>query len=99
MRLKSGVSLKDLCPQMVVAILVIKEVFQSFGYRVIITSGCDGEHSEGSLHYCGKALDFRTRHIQDEDLGPIVANAQQVLGEEYDVVLEPTHLHVEYDPD
>jgi uncharacterized protein YcbK (DUF882 family) len=99
MRLKSGVSLKDLCPQMVVAILLIKDVFQAFGYRVIITSGSDGEHSENSLHYEGKALDFRTRHVQDEDLGPIAENAKQVLGDEFDVVLEATHLHVEYDPD
>lgn len=77
-------------------------VFGSLGYEVVITSACDGEHMQGSLHYEGKALDLRCSvawGFSEADCEAIAAMMQERLGEDYDVVWEGTHLHVEYDPE
>jgi hypothetical protein len=92
------VDLSNLQPQMVVALLVVEGVFGHFGYEAIITSGRDGKHRAGSLHYLGRALDFRTRHVISHHKTQIVDSLAARLGPDYDVVLEETHLHVEYDP-
>ena len=66
----------------------------------MITSAMDGTHSEKSLHYKGLALDFRIKHLsRPDDAGRITANLRRDLGDNYDVVLEKTHIHIEYDPD
>lgn len=64
----------------------------------VITSGSDGKHSEHSLHHKGRALDFRTRNIPSTLRKTVEQEIGQALGDNYDVVLESTHLHVEYDP-
>ena len=67
---------------------------------VWITSATDSEHMEGSLHFENKAFDIRIRniigHVQDE--ARLWAERMQVaLGDDYDVLLESDHIHVEYD--
>ena len=107
-RLKPGVRLKELQPQMALAAHVVDGVFYDFSIlECWITSANDGRHSPTSLHYrdglC-RALDFRT-HQTDLD-GREVALRNEVkarLGDDFDVVLEDVggpneHLHVEYDP-
>lgn len=64
----------------------------------IITSGIDGKHSQNSLHYVGRAFDFRTRSIHPDTLKNIVQELKARLGPDYDVIDEGTHLHVEWDP-
>lgn len=104
MKLKSGVRLTDLSPQMVLAASVIEAVFHSFGVECVITSANDSKHSEHSLHYKGRALDFRTKYEalngREEELRDAVKNS---LGPDFDVVIESVgsdneHLHCEYDP-
>ena len=51
-----------------------------------------------SMHYVGYALDFRTRHIAVGWHEKLAKEVRRALTDEYDVVLEKTHLHVEYDP-
>jgi hypothetical protein len=68
------------------------------GAEAVITSGKDGVHSEKSLHYSGKAFDFRTRHVEDDELLKVVKALKAQLGPDFDVVLEIDHLHVEWDP-
>jgi len=105
LELKAGVMLKDalgekgIQPEMVLGALVVYSVFNEEGFTCTITSCMDGVHKQGSLHYKGQALDFRTRHVVDEEaLLDIVQAIKFALGEEFDVVLEEDHLHVEYDP-
>ena len=69
---------------------------------MLITSGRDGQHRIGSLHYEDKALDFRTKHLTTDDKRALVKRTKQRLGLEYDVLLEQEgkaneHLHVERD--
>jgi hypothetical protein len=72
--------------------------------RAVITSGNDSQHMPGSLHFQGRALDFRGNNIslpEGRDLKEIVAG---LLGRDYDVLFETfanrsnNHLHVEFDP-
>ena len=76
---------------------IVREVYQDFGYRAVVTSGIDGTHMKGSLHYTGQAFDFRTQGIAQGDILPLVAHLTEALGNEFDVVLERDHIHIEFD--
>lgn len=84
-------------------IQVVNSVFDKAGYDCIVTSIVDGRHSANSLHYRdgkGRAVDFRTRHLPDQETKEAITRAiSDALGPEFDVVLESDHVHVEYDPD
>ena len=95
--IKTGVKLHP-STAWAVAIPIIFEVYRDFGEAAVITSGTDGRHMEGSLHYCGNAFDFRTRHVQPDDRMALATTLSAALGEEFDVVLESDHIHVEFDP-
>lgn len=70
----------------------------------VITSANDGTHMQGSLHYTGLAVDLRTRDLAPATIALLAAKLRARLnGNEntnlpYQVVLETTHVHVEYDP-
>lgn len=64
----------------------------------VVTSGRDGQHQVNSKHYTDEALDLRRFHLKREELDTVVQSLQRTLGEDFDVVIEPTHVHVEYDP-
>lgn len=99
MLLKASVSLEGVTDEMMKAAIVIETLTKSLiGREAIITAGTDGKHSDNSLHYSGNAMDFRTR-----DMKPMLRQIYRdkvadLLGNDFDVVLEATHLHVEYDP-
>ena len=82
-----------------VAMPIVFEVYRDYGEAPVITSGTDGRHMEGSLHYLGLAFDFRTRHVQPDDRMALTASLQAALGDDFDVILEHDHIHVEYDPE
>lgn len=71
--------------------------FRALGEEFIVTSVCEGTHNPASLHYVGFAFDVRTRDLK---IVPAVARdaLDTVLGEEFDVVIEDSHLHVEFQP-
>ena len=100
MKLKPGVRLEGLSPQMALAALIVQSCYDSASCT--ITSANDGQHSEKSLHYSGNALDFRTKdYFGDKRM--LVNAVRKALGPEFDVVFEDEgtpneHLHVEYDP-
>ena len=102
MKLKYGIRLADLSPQIVLAAMVVQECYRERGGVATITSANDSAHSEKSLHYKGCALDFRTRDFTG-DKHALVSLIRASLGENFDVVLEDPdgenqHIHVEYDP-
>jgi len=79
-------------------ILSAQKVYQWYDQDVVITSLMDGEHMEGSKHYEGMAVDLRTFFFTREEVENVATDLHAELGEDYDVVVEPTHIHVEYDP-
>lgn len=73
-------------------------VYTLRGYTFMVTSIEDSEHGAVSLHPSGNAADIRTRHLPVVELPALHRALKDALGGDYDVVLEKTHLHIEYDP-
>lgn len=87
---------------MVLAAWRAEEICTLLGVRCVITSANDSRHMPGSKHYSGRALDFRTKHI-DRGAGPIQFRDMltQALGPQYTVILEDfagenEHIHVQF---
>lgn len=114
MPFKPGIKIDKLKPQMALAHVEVRSIYESYGFPCIITSGNDGEHSENSKHYTGEALDYRTRVIKAQDVRVRIRDdvfetlngfpyeerfsPENAPHKLFDVVLHSTHLHVEYDP-
>ena len=104
MKLKPGVRLFDIKPQIVLGMIVVNAVYQKFGVEFVVTSVNDGKHGDGSWHYKGCAFDCRTKQAALEGVEQRLRDEiKAALGDDYDVVLESVgtdneQIHVEYDP-
>lgn len=98
MEFKEGVKVQGIRPELLLAMIVSEQVYNQHGYTYIVTSLLDGKHSVTSLHYSGCAVDSRTRHIEPEHRKVIADQIRDKLTKDYDVVLELSHLHIEYQP-
>ena len=103
-RLKPGVRLLGIRPELVLAHTVVASVYAHHGRDCVVTVGIDGRHSLGSEHYVGAALDYRLNDIDPVELrSRITDDARKALGADFDVLHESPgtlneHLHVEWDP-
>ena len=101
--LKHGVRLTDLCPQIVLATMIVDGLCTKYGVVCVITSANDSTHSAASWHYKGRALDFRTHYdVLNGREQAFRDEVKEALGAEFDVVLEAVgtpqeHLHIEWD--
>ena len=96
---KKGVRSDGIVPEGAYIIIVAHRVWQRYLRRdLTVTSITDGKHSVNSLHYQGRAVDLRNRNLEDHEQEVALQELRRHLGKDYDVVLEPTHIHVEYDP-
>jgi len=103
MRIKKGVDFNGIQPETVMAMLVCETALDDMGHPFTATSILDGVHKPGSKHYAGLAFDIRTwadgsgtqlsNHIKQE----MAARLRDILGPKWDVVVEDTHIHVEFD--
>lgn len=101
MRIKAGVRIHGLRPEMTVATQIIDGIYRSHDSELVITSALDGKHSAGSLHYTGAAIDARTRnlsHLDDTRRQGLVVAVRDALGDDFDVIDEGNHLHIEFQP-
>lgn len=64
--------------------------------ELVVTAATDGEHSAGSLHYYGYAVDLRTRYFGADDSRKIAIELQKRLNKDYTVIFEGDHIHVQY---
>ncbi len=96
MRLKPGVRVIGIKPELLLAIMVAEREFSPD--ELVITSVTDGTHMRGSKHYTGMAFDARIRDVVESRAREIARSIGKQLGGDYDVILEESHLHVEYDP-
>ena len=93
------VSLAGLQPQMVLGLVIAEGVYKTYGVELVITSGSEGKHGVASLHYVGLAVDIRRRDFTTVAVVEEVAlKLRRNLGKEFDVVVERTHIHIEYQP-
>lgn len=65
---------------------------------LVVNHGGDGAHGDGSLHPWGLALDLDTEGDRFEHVEQLAGYLARILPGSYDVVLERTHVHVEFDP-
>ncbi len=101
--IKPKVSLYGIRPEMVLVHGVVCAVFTKYGYECVITSGVGKKHSKRSLHYVGYALDYRTKHIGDNNVKRSILKSLETALPNCDVILEHVgepqeHIHVEVDP-
>lgn len=86
---KPGVLLEGLKPQILIGLLAVYSVFSKYEYDLVITSGSDGQHMEGSKHYSGGALDIRSKHITNYAVKQkILSDCTIALGENFTFILE-----------
>lgn len=69
------------------------------GEDATVTYTTNGRHKSSSLHYQGHAVDLRTRDMTPDQRRDALNRLREVLGEDFDVVDEGDHIHVEYDPE
>ncbi len=103
MKLKAGVRLDMLQPQIVLAAVIVNEIYAAHETECIITSCNDSVHKDDSLHYSGNAIDVRTKNVMG-DKNALRNEIASAVGADFDVILESLgenneHLHIEYDPD
>lgn len=102
MILKDGTKFSDLDSAIVFAAIVANDLWQELGVTsgATLTSGTDGVHSTGSLHYEGRAIDIRIWNLPNggDDAQGAARMLRERLTDDYDVVVESTHIHVEFDP-
>lgn len=84
--------------QALLAIAVAESLFKRRDAAVVVTSGRDSKHGKGSLHYLGNAVDLRTSDVGFVEAGAVASELADCLGDQYDVILEDDHIHVEFDP-
>jgi len=88
-------------PEIVLAIMIAKEVWAltpHFQRDLVITCCTDShKHNLESLHNFGMAFDMRTRELVAVQIMEFSQELRECLGNEYDVVVEKTHIHVEFD--
>lgn len=82
--------------QMRKALISANDVWEKHGQELVVTSALDGNHKAGSYHYYGYALDFRTRYFNEETKQKVFVELCHVIGHNYLVILEPTHIHVQW---
>ena len=95
MLVKAGVDISRLRRPIRKVLNKLDEIYRKYGYELVITSTYEGNHSPGSLHYANLAIDIRA---PKKDREKLYKEIKEVLSDDYDVVLERTHIHIEYDP-
>ena len=98
-----GVRFRELRPEIYNIFSSIDEVFKGHGLECTITSANDKTHMINSRHYRNLALDLRSHYIPKGYEQSIVNELQEVLGKDYDILLEGLntpneHIHLEFDP-
>lgn len=97
--IKKGAKVNGLRPEILMGWDIAESVYNDYGVACVLTEGTGGKHSRGSLHYVGQAIDLRTREFTSQAIKQSVAQEiQELLGDEYDVVLESDHIHLEFQP-
>lgn len=75
-----------------------EKIWKNHGQELVVTCARNGMHSAGSLHYFGLAIDLRTNYFKNlAETKQVAYELSNVLGSNYDVIIEDTHIHVEYD--
>ena len=101
MKCKQGVKLFGCSPQILATMPIADAIWKELGAEeAVVTSGSEqtAKHSRASIHYSGNALDYRIRNLVESHRKRAADKLRDSLTDEYDVVLESDHIHVEFQP-
>lgn len=108
MRLDGARWFGNLRAELVLAILVARDVFGELGFDCRLTCGANGTHSSRSHHYKGDAVDFGVAHIPEPrrrvEADRAAGLLRERLGRDFVIIVEhtngiPTHIHCAFRPD
>ena len=94
--IKPGVSISGIKPEMVLCISIVHTILESHNIDAVLTSCTDGTHSKNSKHYLGYAIDLRSRDCDQADCPAIASDMQEDLGDEFLVIFEKDHFHIQF---
>ena len=97
MKIKPGVDIIGLHPCMRRVLKAADSIWSAYGQELVVTSGLDGEHGKWSWHGYGCAVDLRTRYFAGGEIATVADDLRAVLDYPYQVVVKPTHIHVEFE--
>jgi len=95
MLIKAGVDISRLNREIRRALGKVDAIYAKYASELIVTSTYEGTHSAGSLHYANDAFDCR---YPETDKEQCLSEIRETLGDDFDVVGEIHHIHIEYDP-
>jgi len=98
MGIKKGAKINGLKSEMILAFIIAQTIYYDYNIPCILTEGTGGDHGIASLHYVGFAIDLRTRDMSKSTAEIIVEQIKKALGDQYDVILEKDHIHIEFQP-
>ena len=100
---KNKVKIPLLTEPILYAMMKILSIWKWDDKTPVITSMNDGVHMRKSLHYENLAFDLRTYYFkggyQGDEAKEFHKDLKEALGPDWDVLLEKTHIHVEFDPE
>ena len=94
MKIKEGVIMQGLNICMREVLIAAEKIWDELGEELVVTSALEGQHSAGSMHFYGYALDFRTRYFSEFEAQQAFVRLTEALPG-FIVVLEETHIHVQ----
>ena len=94
MKIKEGVIIQGLSIRMRPVLIAASKIWEELGEELVITCALDGDHSPGSLHYYGLAVDLRTRYFSEYEAQKAFTRLTEELPD-YVIVLEESHIHVQ----
>ena len=102
-KIKQGVNIYGLQPEMITVNQTAEAIFSSFGYDLIVTSAVRSMGDTFSLHPFGFACDYRSRHVKTYDEKDAIENELKAALPDCDIKLKQVnlrneHIHCEYDP-
>ena len=98
MKLKRNVRVLGIRPELLLALQVADGIWREHGKDLVVTSVTDSKHSMTSLHYAGCAADLRVRYFDAPTRQNVAEALINALTKEYQVMLEPDHIHLAYRP-
>lgn len=98
MQLKTGVKIRGIAPELLLGLFIADRIYkEKFQTEMVVTSVIDGVHMQGSKHYLGQGADLRIWGLEAK-VKVVVNELKLALDENFDIVEEGDHIHLEYDP-
>jgi hypothetical protein len=101
LRIKAGATgarLSGLRVEILAALMVAVSVYDSAKCDLLLTCGTDSKHMATSLHYVGLAIDIALPNAVPVEVSAIKQALEWALGDDYDLVVEEDHWHIEFQP-